>query len=76
MNDVTIDDWPEPDDLAPEERFRTAAQILARGIRRLLLRTAPGVGREEPASQPIETAEKSALPGCQDRALMSIADAG
>lgn len=76
MSDLMIDDWPEPNELAPEERFKTAAQILARGIRRLLLRTAPGVGREEPASQPIETAEKSALPGSQDRALMSIADAG
>jgi hypothetical protein len=74
MNDVTIDDWPEPDELAPEERYRTAAQILARGIRRLLLRTAPGVAREAP-SQPIGTTEKSALPGSHDRALMSSADA-
>lgn len=75
MNDVTIDDWPEPDEIAPEERFKTAAQILARGIRRLLLRTAPGVGREEAPSQPLGTTEKCALPGSHDRALMSGADA-
>jgi hypothetical protein len=74
MNDVTIDDWPEPDELAPEERFKTVAQILARGIRRLPLRTAPGVAPEAP-SQPLGTTEKSALPGSHDRALMSSADA-
>lgn len=76
------DDGLDGHDLAPEERIKAAAQILARGIRRLLTRTAPPgakaplparEGRFEPPApspQPAENTEKVALPGVPSRALM------
>lgn len=65
------------DELGPEERRKAAAQILARGIRRLLTRvTAVPVAdswvsaTSVAASQLTENTEKGALPVVPNRALM------
>jgi hypothetical protein len=72
--DTNLDD--ARDDLAPEERLEAAAQLLARGIRRLLTRTTstPGEDALAPPGQtlqlPVNT-EKCALPVVPSRALMT-----
>jgi len=75
MNDA-IRTTEEHDDLAPDERRRAAAQILARGIRRLLTGAALVQEDLQPSSQPLENMETVALPGVPSRALMTTTKAG
>lgn len=91
MNDISDSDHDDArDELAPHERMKAAAQILARGIRRLLTSTAPPnasakallparEAQSEPSalpSQPNENTEKGALPVVPSRALMTRTRAG
>ncbi len=75
MDDV-IRTTDEHDELSPDERRRAAAQILARGLRRLLTRAALAREDANPSSQPHENMEKVALPGVPNRALMTSTKAG
>ena len=73
-SDTDLDD--ARDELSPEERLKAAAQILARGIRRLLTRAALAQEEAQPPSQPLENTEKVALPVVPSRALMTRTRAG
>ncbi len=64
------------DELGPAERRKAAAQILARGIRRLLTRVALAREDAQSSSRPLENMEKVALPGVPSRALMTTTKAG
>ena len=72
------------DTLSPAERRKAAAQILARGIRRLLTRVMPPAGPAAPGAASAEVAasgaggnqESVALPVGASRALVSETKAG
>ncbi len=61
MNDAirTTEEHGENDECLPEERRRAAAQILARGIRRLLTHAALAQEDAQSSSQPLENMEKA-----------------
>lgn len=73
-SDTDLDD--ARDEMSPQERLEAAAQILARGIRRLLTKTtfAPGDDVLAPPGRTLqkpENTEKGALPVVPSRALMT-----
>ncbi|MBI4511496.1 MAG: hypothetical protein HY698_17820 [Deltaproteobacteria bacterium] len=74
MHEYSDSDLDDPrDQLSPDDRLKAAAQILARGIRRLLTSTAPpivGAKAPTPPPQPPEYTETVALPVVPTRALM------
>lgn len=71
------DDHDEEEELTPGERRKAAAQILARGIRRLFMAAAAkDASPDASAPQPAVTTEKPDLPGVPSRALMASTKAG
>ncbi len=73
-SDTDLDD--ARDDMSPQERLKAAAQIFARGIRRLLTMTTAGPAAGIRTPQPDENTEKGALPVVPSRALMTRTRAG